>query len=105
MGSPRSETLPRKVRSLHDIYQNCDFALFASEPTWFEDAVQKKEWNDAMKAEINAIEKNKTWRLVDLPPGNEAIGLKWVYKSKFNSDGSLQKHKARLVAKRSSAKY
>lgn len=75
MGSPRSETPPRKV-SLHDTYQHCDFALFASEPTCFEDAVQKKEWNDAMKEEINAIERNKTWRLVDLPPGKDAIGLK-----------------------------
>ena len=35
MGSPKSETLPRKVRSLHEIYQHCDFALFASEPTCF----------------------------------------------------------------------
>lgn len=36
---------------------------------------------------------------MDLPPGKDAIGLKWVYKSKFNSDGSLQKHKAHLVVK------
>ena len=52
-----------------------------------------------MKVETNAIEKNKTRRLVDLPPRKEAIGLKWVYRSKFNADGSLQKHKGRLVVK------
>ncbi|KAL0558837.1 hypothetical protein IC582_003419 [Cucumis melo] len=37
--------------------------------------------------------------MVDLPEGKNAIGLKWVYKSKFAADGSLEKHKARLVAK------
>ena len=37
--------------------------------------------------------------MVGLPPGKEPIGLKWIFKSKFNANGSLQKHKARLVAK------
>ena len=52
-----------------------------------------------MKEEMTCIEKNDTWSLMDLPEGKEAIGLKWVYKTKFNEDGSVQKHKARLVAK------
>jgi len=37
--------------------------------------------------------------MVDLPEGKKAFGLKWVYKSKFAADGSLEKHKACLVAK------
>ncbi|TYK28116.1 Zinc finger, CCHC-type [Cucumis melo var. makuwa] len=37
--------------------------------------------------------------MVDLPEGKNAIGLKWVYKTKFAADGSLEKHKARLVVK------
>ena len=94
-----STSPPRKLRSLVDIYQSCDFVCFATEPTCFEDAAREKDWHNAMEVEMNAIEKNKTWRLVDLPRGKEAIGLKWIYKSKFNADGSLQKHKARLVAK------
>ncbi|KAL0536512.1 hypothetical protein IC582_025461 [Cucumis melo] len=53
----------------------------------------------AMKEEMAAIEKNGTWKMVDLPEGKNAIGLKWVYKSKFAADGSLEKHKAHLVAK------
>ena len=98
--SHSSDSAPRKVRSLSDIYQSCDCALFSMEPTCYDDAVIKKEWSNAMKEEIEAIEKNNTWCLVDLPPNKEAIGLKWIYKSKFNSDdGSLQRHKARLVAK------
>ena len=52
-----------------------------------------------MDEEIASIEKNKTWELVDLPNGRDVIGLKWIYKTKYNEDGSIQKHKACLVAK------
>ena len=53
-----------------------------------------------MNNKLQAIEKNRTWKLIDLSLGKEAIGLKWVDKSKFNVDGSLQKHKAYLITKR-----
>lgn len=33
------------------------------------------------------------------PPRKEVIGLKWIYKTKYNKDGFSQKHKTRLVAK------
>lgn len=45
------------------------------------------------------IEKNLTWELVDLPKDRDVIGVKWIFKTKFNQDGSIQKHKARLVAR------
>jgi hypothetical protein len=45
------------------------------------------------------IEKNQTWELVSLPQGKEVIGVKWVYKTKLNANGDVQKHKERLVAK------
>ena len=52
-----------------------------------------------MDEEMKMIVKNKTWVLVEKPKNKEIVGLKWVFKSKFNEDGSFQKHKARLVAK------
>ncbi|KAK6163847.1 hypothetical protein DH2020_000711 [Rehmannia glutinosa] len=52
-----------------------------------------------MDEEIASIEKNNTWKLVDLPDGKNVIGVKWIYKTKFKEDGSIHKHKARLVAK------
>ncbi|CAA7059556.1 unnamed protein product [Microthlaspi erraticum] len=72
--------------------------LDSDEPRHFKDAIRIKEWCEAMKKEIEALEGNHTWDIVDLPPGKTAIGSKWVYKLKFNSDGSLERHKARLVA-------
>lgn len=50
-----------------------------------------------MDVEIQALQVNSTWVLSDLPPGKKAIGSKWVYKIKLKSDGTLDKHKARLV--------
>lgn len=52
-----------------------------------------------MNEEIATIEKNHTWKLVDLPKEKDVVGLKWIYKTKFKEDGTIQKHKARLVAK------
>ncbi|CAH9103290.1 unnamed protein product, partial [Cuscuta epithymum] len=52
-----------------------------------------------MEEEISVIEKNGTWELVSLPKGKKAIGLKWVYRTKCNPDGSVSRHKARLVVK------
>ena len=42
---------------------------------------------------------NDTWQLVKKPDHRKVIGLKWVYKTKLNSDGSINKHKAKLVVK------
>ncbi|XP_074318061.1 uncharacterized protein LOC141654847 [Silene latifolia] len=67
------------------------------EPSTFREAMQVKEWRDAMQHEIAALERNNTWTLEDLPPNKKAIGSKWVYKIKYNADGSIERYKARLV--------
>nr|KYP40285.1 hypothetical protein KK1_038399 [Cajanus cajan] len=52
-----------------------------------------------MDAEISAIERNNTWELITLPLDAKSIGVKWIYKTKCNEDGKIEKHKARLVTK------
>ena len=69
------------------------------EPSTFEVEKSNVEWVKAMKSELSAIEKNKTWELVTLPQGQKPIGLKWVFKLKWDPKGKILKHKARLVAK------
>ena len=52
-----------------------------------------------MDLEIEAIERNGTWELTDLPKGMKKIGVEWVFKTKLNENGEVDKCKARLVAK------
>ena len=52
-----------------------------------------------MNADIEALELNDTWVLTDLPEHKNAIGCKWVYKIKHKSNGSIERYKARLIAK------
>lgn len=68
------------------------------EPKHFKEAVKIDVWNKAMATEVDALEINKTWDLCDLPPNKTALGSQWVYKTKFNSDGSVERYKARLVS-------
>ena len=51
-----------------------------------------------MTKELEALEANETWHLTLLPAGKKAIGSKWVYKTKLNPDGSIERYKVRLVA-------
>jgi hypothetical protein len=53
----------------------------------------------AIRDEINSVERNKTWELVKLPVGHQAIRLKCVFKLKRDKAGKVIKHKARLVAR------
>ena len=54
-----------------------------------------------MEKELSMIKKkkNKTWELVDRPKDRKIIGVKWVFRTKLNADGSINKHKVRLVVK------
>ncbi|CAL2268313.1 unnamed protein product [Prunus armeniaca] len=88
---------PLKWRKLDDILAQCN--LCTMEPEKFEEAVKDESWMKAMKDELNMIEKNDTWVLIDRPMDKLVIGVKWVFKTKQNLDGSVQKNKARLVAK------
>ncbi|RVW21330.1 Retrovirus-related Pol polyprotein from transposon RE1 [Vitis vinifera] len=65
----------------------------------FEEAEKDDKWIEAMKEELRMIEKNDTWELVDRPQHRKVIGVKWVYRTKLNADGSVNKYKARLVVK------
>lgn len=53
-----------------------------------------------MDAEFQALQKQQTWPLVLAPPHVNLVGCKWAFKLKLNSDGSISRYKARLVAKR-----
>jgi hypothetical protein len=79
--------------------------LTEDDPSTFEEAVKSKKWRDAMNKEIEAIERNETWVLTTLPEGVNSIGVKWIFKTKLNESGEIDKCKARLVAKGYAQQY
>ena len=74
--------------------------LTEKDPTSLKEAQDAHDWLDWEKAiaeELDQHEKLKTWELVDLPTGRQAIGNKWVFVRKRDEHGNVIKHKARLV--------
>ena len=73
-----------------------------NDPETFSQAISCNEselWYNAMKDELDSMKSNEVWDLVELPKGVQAIGCKWVYKTKRDSLGNIERYKARLVAK------
>ena len=69
------------------------------EPQTYTEAKKLLVWDDPMDNEIDALEGTDTWTICTLPPDKTPIGCKWVFKVKFNADGTVERYKARLVAK------
>ena len=100
--NPRQSQKTTSLRELYVqtlvIYEQVD-SMFCSHPTTFEEAASDAQWVKAMNEEIDAIERNQTWDIVDLPVNNTSIGVKWVYNTKENEKGEIEEHNERLVAK------
>ena len=57
------------------------------------------KWINAMKDELNSMDQNQVWELVDLPKGCKRVGCKWVFKTKQDSNDNVERYKARLFIK------
>ena len=92
---------------LSDLDEEINLMLFtaSNDRISFEEAAKSPKWREAMDLEIKSIEKNGTWELTTLPHGAKQIGVKWVFKTKLNENGKVDKLKARLVAKGFSQKF
>ncbi|RVX10206.1 Retrovirus-related Pol polyprotein from transposon TNT 1-94 [Vitis vinifera] len=83
--------------------QECDYNIrVENDPESFSQAMSCKElelWYNDMKDEMSSMKCNNVWDLVELPNGAKVIGCKWVFKTKKDSLGNIERHKAKLVAK------
>jgi hypothetical protein len=81
----------------------CDFDIRkVVDPIPFDQAIdgpQSSKWVEAMEDEMLSMKHNDVWELMELPNGFKPIGCKWVYKTKKDSKGNIERFKARLVAK------
>jgi len=106
MSSPSFASIRREeLINLSEIYEQDEvynnvglnplFALFChiDDPIHFEDAIKEEKRFAKINEEIGVIEKNDTWELMELPQGKEVIGVNWVYKTKRNVEGNIERHK------------
>ena len=71
----------------------------AHEPSSFKEAMLHLDWQAAMKIEYVVFLTNSTWKLVPKPVNKRIIGCKWIYEWRLKVDGSVDRFKARLIAK------
>ena len=69
------------------------------EPSTYEEAAKHIVWKDAMMEEYQFIMNNDVWEVALRPKGKSIVTSKWIYKIKHVVDGSVEKYKARFVAR------
>jgi hypothetical protein len=69
------------------------------EPTTSAQALKNPKWRQAMSEEFNAVIHNGTWKLIPSSSCQNVVGSKWIFRTKQNSDCSVDRYKTRLVAK------
>ncbi|KAK1643583.1 hypothetical protein QYE76_061388 [Lolium multiflorum] len=72
------------------------------DPTSYKEAIKSlnsSRWQIAMEDELKSMGSNDVWDLVEVPNGAKRVGCKWIYKTKYDPKGNIERFKARLVAK------
>jgi hypothetical protein len=67
------------------------------DPTSYEEAIGRphsSKWLDTMEYEMKSMRSNDVWDLEEIPKGAKTVGCKWVYKTKYDSNGDVEKYKA-----------
>ena len=75
-------------------------AVMTQDPKHYGEAVKsdhRKQWNVAMTEELDALKANDVWTIVVPPKGAHVLHNKWVYKTKTDENGDIERYKARLV--------
>ncbi|KAG7565217.1 Retrotransposon gag domain [Arabidopsis suecica] len=101
-----SGTTAHPISSVLDYSKfNSDYQQFIlnisseSEPKNFLEAVKSEKWHGPMNEELQTCVNTGTFSVVSLPEGKKPIGCRWVYRIKHNADGTIDRYRARLVAK------
>lgn len=73
--------------------------LESTKPKGFKSTAKNPAWLAAIDDKVRALQKNQTWILVTRPANTNIVGSKWVFRTKYLSDGSIERLEAHLVAK------
>ena len=81
-GAPEGAIQERNTPNLYPDYMALMCDLVNKEPTWFEEEINQKEWDDAMVKEYQSIMKNDVWEIVPRPKDKSVVSSKWIFKTK-----------------------
>jgi len=73
-------------------------------PRYINEAMLSDELRKSMKSEMCSLEASGTWSVCELPPGKQHVGCIWIQTIKYNPDGTIERHKSRLLLALAAAK-
>jgi hypothetical protein len=74
-------------------------SIIDAEPSNFDEATDQEVWRDAMVEEYTSIMRNDVWDIMSRPEGKLVVSSRWLYRIKHVADGSIEKLKAKFVAR------
>jgi hypothetical protein len=92
-GVPQGTTRQVKRPNIFSSYMALMCDLLEEEPSYFEEAIQRKEWADSMTEEYQSIIKNDEWEIVPRLKSKDVVSSRWLFKIKHDVDGSIEKYK------------
>ena len=106
--APRRSQRVRKsvIPADYEVYNTKEFQM-EDDPTSFEEAMRSdhsSKWLEAMEDEMKSMNANKVWDLKIITKGAKIVGYKWVYKTKLDSQGNIERYKSATCGKRLYAK-
>ena len=99
VGAPRKSTRHWRQPAKFNDYVALVSQMVDSEPSSYQEAANHQVLRDAMVEEYCSIMQNDVWEVVPRPTDRAIVGSCWIYKIKHSADGSIEKYKARFVAK------
>ncbi|KMQ85397.1 retrovirus-related pol polyprotein from transposon tnt 1-94 [Lasius niger] len=99
---PRRSTRVPKPIKMNDFITYLSLGRSATDPETAEEALERPDrelWAKAIEEEKKSLIENHTWTLTPLPEGKKVLDTKWVFKTKRNASGEVERYKARLVAR------
>lgn len=109
---PIQEEEPQRMRTRNmgakHVQVNRVNAVLLKDPTSYRQAMRDpraEKWRQAIMEELDALEKNDTWKVAKKPPGAKCLHSKWVFKLKTHEDGTIERYKARLVVRGDEQEY
>eukprot|EP00253_Pinus_taeda_P013598 PITA_13598 len=99
VGAPTSQCKQRRSPERYTGYMDFMSGSIEIEPSSFEEAMQQPVWFDAMVEECDSVIRNSVWEVVARLIDKSVVRSRWIYKVKQATDGSVEKHKARFMAR------